>query len=212
MATPALHTCADNYSGTPMKDFSGTTAVVTGGGSGMGRELVRQLVAEGCAVAMCDVSARGMAETQRLCEAAGLPQGLRITAHVSDVSNEPDVQRFRDEMAAQHATDRINMLFNNAGISGGGSVIVNERAECDASGTGHTPIKAQAITRGKGYYRVLIADQSNLRGTTTTPERSSIWSRVAVQFGRRPNDTGEWYGYSCRQPQRGSRIKNHPFC
>ena len=44
--------------------LGGKIAVVTGGGSGMGRELVRQLVTEGCAVAMCDVSARGMAETQ----------------------------------------------------------------------------------------------------------------------------------------------------
>ena len=71
-----------------MKDFSGKIAVVTGGGSGMGRELVHQLVAEGCAIAMCDVSSRGMAETRRMCEASGLTQGLRITSHVADVSNE----------------------------------------------------------------------------------------------------------------------------
>jgi NAD(P)-dependent dehydrogenase (short-subunit alcohol dehydrogenase family) len=112
-----------------MKDFSGKIAVVTGGGSGMGRELVRQLVAEGCAIAMCDVSSRGMAETRRMCEASGLTQGLRITSHVADVSNEADVLRFRDEVAAQHATDRIHLLFNNAGISGGGSMIVNDRTE-----------------------------------------------------------------------------------
>ena len=112
-----------------MKDFSGKIAIVTGGGSGMGRELVRQLVAEGCNVAMCDVSARGMAETQSLCQAAGLPQGLRITSHIADVSNEADVLRFRDDAAAQHATDRVHLLFNNAGISGGGSMIVNEREE-----------------------------------------------------------------------------------
>jgi NAD(P)-dependent dehydrogenase (short-subunit alcohol dehydrogenase family) len=112
-----------------MTEFSGKIAVVTGGGSGMGRELVRQLVAEGCNVAMCDVSARGLAETERLCRAEKLPQGVRITSHTADVSNEADVLRFRDEVAAQFATDRIHLLFNNAGIGGGGSLIGNSREE-----------------------------------------------------------------------------------
>ena len=44
-----------------MKDFSGKFAVITGGGTGMGRELAIQLAAEGCNVAMCDISTSAMA-------------------------------------------------------------------------------------------------------------------------------------------------------
>src|SRR5947207_3605341 len=111
-----------------MKDFAGRIAVVTGGGSGMGRELVRQLAAEACNVAMCDVSEDGMAETRRLCEATGLPQGLRVTAHLADVSDEAQVERFRDEVSERHA-DKIHLLFNNAGIGGGGSMFAHSRKE-----------------------------------------------------------------------------------
>jgi NAD(P)-dependent dehydrogenase (short-subunit alcohol dehydrogenase family) len=110
-----------------MKDFAGKFAVVTGGGTGMGRELARQLVAEGCNVAMCDVSMEAMAETKRLCEAEKLPQGLRVTTHIADVSIEDQLKRFRDELAEQQSTDKIHLLFNNAGIGGGGSLFTNTR-------------------------------------------------------------------------------------
>src|ERR1700750_141981 len=112
-----------------MKDFAGKFAVITGGGTGMGRELARQLVAEGCNVAMCDVSAEAMAETRRLCEVEKLPQGLRVTTHIADVSIEDQLIRFRDELAEQQATDRIHLLFNNAGIGGGGSLFTNTREQ-----------------------------------------------------------------------------------
>lgn len=112
-----------------MKDLAGRLAVITGGGTGMGRELARQLVAEGCSIAMCDVSAASMAETKRLCEIERLPQGLRITTHIADVSNEDDVRRFAGEVARQHDTDKVHLLFNNAGIGGGGSFLNASRGE-----------------------------------------------------------------------------------
>jgi NAD(P)-dependent dehydrogenase (short-subunit alcohol dehydrogenase family) len=114
-----------------MKDFAGKIAVVTGGGSGMGRELVRQLVAEGCNVALCDVFQKTMDETIALCEADRIPQGVRVTSHLVDVSDEDAVLRFRSEVADQLQTDKIHLLFNNAGIGGGGSLFTDSREAWD---------------------------------------------------------------------------------
>jgi NAD(P)-dependent dehydrogenase (short-subunit alcohol dehydrogenase family) len=111
-----------------MKDFRGRIAVVTGGGTGMGRALAEQLSAQGCHVAMCDVSAENMAETRRRCEAKA-PGDVRVTTHVCDVSDERQVLGFRDAVTAEHVTRHVNLLFNNAGIGGGGSFLLDERAE-----------------------------------------------------------------------------------
>jgi len=107
-----------------MQDFNGKIAVVTGGGTGMGRELVCQLIADGAHVAMCDVSVENMAETANM---ARLGPGQRLTSHICDVSVESQMAAFRDEVAAQHETDHINLLFNNAGIGGGGEFVTGDR-------------------------------------------------------------------------------------
>jgi NAD(P)-dependent dehydrogenase (short-subunit alcohol dehydrogenase family) len=96
----------------------------------MGRELVVQLAAEGCHVATCDLQPAAMVETLSRAEERA-PAGTRLTAHECDVADEASVERFRDEVVAQHGTDHVNLVFNNAGIGGGGSFIARPREEWD---------------------------------------------------------------------------------
>jgi NAD(P)-dependent dehydrogenase (short-subunit alcohol dehydrogenase family) len=158
-----------------MKDFSGKIAVITGGGTGMGRELARQLVAEGCSVAMCDLSEANMAETARLCrQEAG--QGAKVTTHMADVSIEDQINRFQGEVARDQETDKIHLLFNNAGIGGGGSFLTATRAEWE---------KTFNVCWGGVYYgcraflpMLMKADEAHIINTSSV---NGFWASLGPQ-------------------------------
>ncbi len=107
-----------------MESLTDKLAVVTGGGSGMGRELVIQLVAAGAAVATCDVNADALAHTrERAAEAGPGP----VSVHECNVAERAQVERFRDEVTRDHGRAHVHLLFNNAGIGGGGSFVNDDR-------------------------------------------------------------------------------------
>ena len=92
----------------------------------MGRELVRQLAAQGCSVATCDLNAEAVTVTAATSWAAA-PPGVAVTGHACDVSDEAQVLRFRDELLEQHASDHVDLVFSNAGIGGAGSFVNDPR-------------------------------------------------------------------------------------
>ena len=110
-----------------MDSFENKIAVVTGGGAGMGRELVRQLAKEGCDIALCDVMEENMQETVDIVSSES-PE-VKITSFKCDVSLEGDVFSFKDKVIEEYKTDHINLLFNNAGIGGGGSFLQGDQEE-----------------------------------------------------------------------------------
>jgi NAD(P)-dependent dehydrogenase (short-subunit alcohol dehydrogenase family) len=109
-----------------VEEFAGKLAVITGGGSGMGRELVRQLAEQGCSVAACDLNADAVAQAAAAAQ-ANAPAGVRVSGHACDVADEAQVLRFRDELLAKHASDHVDLVFANAGMGGGESFIASDR-------------------------------------------------------------------------------------
>ncbi|MBT3226201.1 MAG: SDR family oxidoreductase [Deltaproteobacteria bacterium] len=111
-----------------MKNFKEKIAVITGAGTGIGRNLASQLAAEGCHVAICDVLTENLNTTIQICNDIA-PAGTLITAHTCDVSDETQVIAFCEAVKQQHQTEHINLLFNNAGIGGGPSFLLSDRDE-----------------------------------------------------------------------------------
>ena len=85
-------------------------ALITGAGSGIGRESALLFAREGAAVYVVDVNDAGGHETVALIKRAG---GRAAFCH-ADISKATDCQRMVAE--SEQAFGRLNVLFNNAGI------------------------------------------------------------------------------------------------
>lgn len=97
-------------------EFENRIAVLTGGASGIGRELLLQLVQKGAHVAVCDIDREKLEAAARRARASN-PK-VRVSTHLHDVSDEEAVRRFVTEVAKEHKCDSIHLLFNNAGVVG----------------------------------------------------------------------------------------------
>lgn len=94
------------------KDFKDKVVLVTGAGSGIGREAARAFASRGALVYAADISERGLSETRDLIAELG---GKVQSVHV-DVSAEDEVAALIERIANE--VRRLDVAFNNAGITG----------------------------------------------------------------------------------------------
>ena len=83
--------------------------VVTGGGNGIGRELVLELLRRGARVAAVDIRQDSLDETARLASA-----GDRLALFVVDITDRQDVEALPEKVVAELGA--VDALINNAGI------------------------------------------------------------------------------------------------
>ena len=92
-----------------MKDFAGRTAFVTGGANGVGIGLVRQLLNEGCKVAIADI------RQESIDQALATLDNREVMGIQLDVSSRAGFAAAREEVEAKFGP--VTALFNNAGVN-----------------------------------------------------------------------------------------------
>jgi NAD(P)-dependent dehydrogenase (short-subunit alcohol dehydrogenase family) len=88
----------------------GKVIVVTGAGSGMGRELALELARRGALVAAVDMRAESLAETAKLVKSLG----GKVSTHALDITDTAAVSKLPDAVTKELGA--VDGLVNNAGI------------------------------------------------------------------------------------------------
>ena len=99
-----------------MNQLKNKTAIVTGGGTGIGAGVALALAAEGANVVVCGRRLQPLQAVVEQVQAKGV-QGVSVQA---DVSVETDVQQVID--STLETFGRVDIVINNAGIGGGGYI------------------------------------------------------------------------------------------
>lgn len=99
-----------------MQSFAEKTAVITGAGSGLGREFALLGAKLGMRLVLADVQQDGLKQT----EASAIALGAEVLSHVCDVRHGDEVESLAQAALARFGS--IHLVFNNAGVGAGGLI------------------------------------------------------------------------------------------
>jgi NADP-dependent 3-hydroxy acid dehydrogenase YdfG len=151
---------------TQRRVINGRTAMISGAGSGIGRSLARRLSAAGSPVAIADIDARGLKETESLL-------GGPVLATVLDVSDTGAQHAFaaavRDWMPRP-----LGAVFNNAGVAVAASVLDGAPEDDDWL----REINFQGVVNGTRAFLPILAEQDSGVIVNT----SSVFGLVGIPY------------------------------
>jgi NAD(P)-dependent dehydrogenase (short-subunit alcohol dehydrogenase family) len=108
-----------------MSSVRGKVAVVTGAGSGIGRQLALELAKRGARLALSDVDELGLGETADRAKALG----AEVHTARLDVSDRAAVGAYATTVAGHFGV--VHQVYNNAGVAGGSTVLDSDWADYD---------------------------------------------------------------------------------
>jgi NAD(P)-dependent dehydrogenase (short-subunit alcohol dehydrogenase family) len=152
----------------PGDDLTGQVALVTGGSRGLGYLLARELLRQGCRVAIC---ARDPVPLRRARDRLRRETGGEVLAFSCDVRDADAVERFVDDVIVHFG--RLDIVVNNAAIIQVGPVetltAADFRTAMDTAyfGAVHTTLAALPHMRARGAGR--IANITSIGGRIAVP-------------------------------------------
>ena len=149
-----------------MNSFSLKVAIVTGGGSGIGKEVAKQLVAAGASVVIGGRDASKLAQAARDID----PSGAKVRYHAGDIAL-PATADALVELATQ-AFGGVDILINNAGVFRPKPFLEVDEKEYDWF--------IDTILKGKFFMAQAAARAMKLRGGGAIVQTGSLWALQAI--------------------------------
>src|SRR5256884_5310862 len=136
-----------------MKELEQRAAIVTDGGSGIGRAIARRFARAGACVAVVDVAEPAAEQTVReIAACSGGGEGGESVAVLCDVSRQADVAAAFEKLRRRYGT--LDVLVKSAGVAHGGNL--EQTAEQDLD-------RPYAVD-GKGVYNCMQAARAGMEG------------------------------------------------
>lgn len=147
-------------------EFEGKTALVTGGGSGIGKEVAARFVAAGGAVV---INGRDAKKLESAAEEID-PSGSRIATHAGDIALIETSQALVGEASKRFGG--VDVLFNNAGVFRPKPFLEVEEREYDWF--------LDTILKGKFFMAQAAAKAMQKRGGGAIVQTGSLWALQAI--------------------------------